>query len=218
MPKLNDKLEEPLNTDRVAYQSNQESKKKSKTLAPVNASSRASQKQVTIDLMTPIDEKKAFDKKESLRMPIVARKKTCANPQGPASSLSGQQFTSKSVLTSRSPNKDADEPTLDYPISASDALKHLRKYLNDHEKQEISKYDNEIYYVGQNCEKKIKGHVIKFVSDSMNSNLSGSIGIAQRRSSMFKKSPIQVPSERQIERLRQMNIHNYGYDDDQGDY
>jgi dual specificity tyrosine-phosphorylation-regulated kinase 2/3/4 len=27
-----------------------------------------------------------------------------------------------------------------------------------------------------------------------------------------------VPSERQIERLKQMNIHNYGYDDDQGDY
>ena len=27
-----------------------------------------------------------------------------------------------------------------------------------------------------------------------------------------------MPSERQIERLKQMNIYNYGYDDDQGDY
>lgn len=27
-----------------------------------------------------------------------------------------------------------------------------------------------------------------------------------------------IPSERQIERLKQMNIFNYGYDDDQGDY
>ena len=59
---------------------------------------------------------------------------SAANPQGPASSLSGQQFTHQSVLTSRSPNKDADEPVLVYPISASDALKHLRKHLNDHEK------------------------------------------------------------------------------------
>lgn len=50
----------------------------------------------------------------------------------------------------------------------------------------------------------------------MNSNLSGSIG--QRRSSYLRKGPVQVPSERQIERLKLMNIHNYGYDDDQGDY
>jgi dual specificity tyrosine-phosphorylation-regulated kinase 2/3/4 len=27
-----------------------------------------------------------------------------------------------------------------------------------------------------------------------------------------------IPSERQIERLKQMNIFNYGFDDDQGDY
>ena len=26
------------------------------------------------------------------------------------------------------------------------------------------KYDGEIYYVGQNCENKIKGHVIKMVN------------------------------------------------------
>jgi hypothetical protein len=58
-----------------------------------------------------------------------------------------QPFTSKSVLTPRSPCKDAEEPQ-EYPISALDALKHLRKYLNDFEKQEITKYDNEIYYVG----------------------------------------------------------------------
>jgi hypothetical protein len=55
------------------------------------------------------------------------------------------------------------------------------------------------------------------VSESMNSNLSGSA--AQRRPSYVKNKTIQqVPSDRQIERLKQMNIHNYGYDDDQGDY
>ena len=27
-----------------------------------------------------------------------------------------------------------------------------------------------------------------------------------------------IPSQRQLERLEQMNIFNYGYDDEQGDY
>ena len=34
----------------------------------------------------------------------------------------------------------------------------------------------------------------------------------------IKQNEALVPSERQIERLKQMNIFNYGYDDDQGDY
>jgi len=43
---------------------------------------------------------------------------------------------------------------------------------------------------------------------------------AQSNSRKYKSSlpEAMVPSERQIERLRQMNIFNYGYDDDQGDY
>ena len=67
--------------------------------------------------------------------------------------------------------------------------------LNDFEKQEIFNFDKEIYYVGQDCKRKIKGHVI---------------------SQANKKSPEAIA--RFKERLKQMNIFNHGYDDDQGDY
>ena len=57
------------------------------------------------------------------------------------------------------------------------------------------KFCGKIYYLGQNCKKKIKGHIIQ------NVNL---------------KSPEYI--QRHKERLKQMNIFNHGYDDDQGDY
>jgi len=48
-----------------------------------------------------------------------------------------------------------------YPLSGEDAIRNLGSYLNEYEKQEILKFDKEIYYVGQNCKRKIKGHVIQ---------------------------------------------------------
>lgn len=55
----------------------------------------------------------------------------------------------------------AADSTIKYPISANDAIKIFGNvYLNDYEKQEINKFDGEIYYLGENCKRKIKGHVI----------------------------------------------------------
>ena len=49
-----------------------------------------------------------------------------------------------------------------YPLSAQDAIKKFgQDVLNDYETQEILNFDNEIYYLGQNCKKKIKGHIIQ---------------------------------------------------------
>lgn len=47
-----------------------------------------------------------------------------------------------------------------YPLSAKDAIKHFGNILNDYERQEMHMFDNEIYYLGQNCKRKIKGHVL----------------------------------------------------------
>lgn len=80
-----------------------------------------------------------------------------------------------------------------YPMGAEKAIQYFSNVLNDYEKQEIYKFDKHIYYVGQNCKKKIKGHC----------NASG-------------KSPEYI--QRHKERLKQMNIFNHGYDDEQGDY
>jgi hypothetical protein len=50
----------------------------------------------------------------------------------------------------------------DFPMSAEDAKKHFK--LNDFEMQEINEYDKKIYYAGQKCNTKVKGHPIKFVT------------------------------------------------------
>ena len=50
------------------------------------------------------------------------------------------------------------------------------------EDQEIMKYDGEIYYVGQNCENKTKGHVIKMVNQTIQTSTVG-----QRKSSYLKQ-------------------------------
>ena len=44
------------------------------------------------------------------------------------------------------------------------------------------KYDGEIYYVGQNCENKTKGHVIKMVNQTIQPS-----SVGQRKSSYLKK-------------------------------
>ena len=47
----------------------------------------------------------------------------------------------------------------EYPMSAEDAMILHNDLLNEYERQEIQKFDNHIYYLGQNCKRKIKGHV-----------------------------------------------------------
>ena len=81
--------------------------------------------------------------------------KSSANPQGPASSLSGNLTSKspKSVLTFRSAHKrgssiEAPDNEIKYPLSVEEAKKHFKEFLNDYEDQEIMKYDGEIYYVG----------------------------------------------------------------------
>lgn len=80
MPRLNEKEDEGLKTDRAA--------KVGKTVAPIE------QKQVTIDLIS--EQRQLGEKKDSVssaQIKNLARKKvlqSAANPQGPASSLSGQ--------------------------------------------------------------------------------------------------------------------------------
>lgn len=53
------------------------------------------------------------------------------------------------------------EPSkLQYPLSSEDAIHHFSEYLNDYELQEIQNFDGQIYYVGQNCKRKIKGYLV----------------------------------------------------------
>jgi hypothetical protein len=52
-----------------------------------------------------------------------------------------------------------DPPEL--PMTAAEAIQHFT--LTEFEVQEIVKYDKQIYYVGQNCKTKVKGHPIKMV-------------------------------------------------------
>lgn len=56
--------------------------------------------------------------------------------------------------------------TPDYPMTVEDAKRHFK--LTDFELQEIENYDRQIYYAGQKCTTKIKGHPIKFVTISNN--------------------------------------------------
>ena len=46
------------------------------------------------------------------------------------------------------------------PMSWDAALKQNGECITDYERQEMLKYDGDIYYVGQNCRRKIKGHVL----------------------------------------------------------
>ena len=48
-------------------------------------------------------------------------------------------------------------------MSCEDAVKNNDK-MTDYEKEECVRYDNLIYYVGQLCKTKIKGHPIKYVN------------------------------------------------------
>ena len=77
---------------------------------------------------------------------------------------------SKSQLTtSRSPRKEelSAEPKIpEFPLTAEEALNRHSNMLNDYEKQEIAEYSKKIYYLGQNCKSKVKGHVIKMVPNT----------------------------------------------------
>lgn len=104
----------------------------------------------------------------------IAVVKSSANPQGPASSLSGNLTSKspKSVMTFRSAHKrgssvEQAEAEIKYPLSVEEAKRHFKDFINDFEHQEIMKYDGEIYYVGQNCENKTKGNVIKMVNQTI---------------------------------------------------
>ena len=88
-----------------------------------------------------------------------------SNPQQPSSAIgvirqspiSGQP-SAPGVNSTVSPSKTENQDP-SYPLSASDAIS-MFDCLNDFEKQEIFSFDKEIYYVGQDCKRKIKGHVI----------------------------------------------------------
>lgn len=79
-------------------------------------------------------------------------------------------LVSKSQLTtSRSPRKEelSAEPKMpEFPLTSEEALTHYSSVLNDYEKQEIMDYNKKIYYLGQNCKSKVKGHVIKMVPNT----------------------------------------------------
>lgn len=123
-----------------------------------------------------------------------------ANPQQPSSAiglLRGSSLSGK-ISGTQIVNKTADQSTPEpnsippFPLSADDAIKWFGSYLNDFEKLEMQAFSHEIYYLGQNCRKKIRGHLIK-------------------------QGPPEA-MQRHKARLKQMNIFNHGYDDDQGDY
>lgn len=90
------------------------------------------------------------------------------------------------VNSSRSPRKDnlssgraeiRKNPEL--PLTADEAIKYYGRYLNDYEKQEIQAFSGDVYYLGQNCRSKVKGHVIKMVANT-NSKINN-----DRRSSLI---------------------------------
>lgn len=94
--------------------------------------------------------------------------------------------------------------------------------------QEINEFDRRVYYAGQKCNTKVKGHPIKYVTVANNEKSQSFL--EQNRKSIHRSNsksnnidnsssnPKQIPSTRQKDRLESMNIFNYGYDDDQGDY
>jgi hypothetical protein len=66
--------------------------------------------------------------------------KSSANPQGPASSLSGNLTSKspKSVLTFRSAHKrgsSVEQPDneIKYPLSVEEAKRHFKEFINDYE-------------------------------------------------------------------------------------
>ena len=95
-------------------------------------------------------------------------------------SKSSQERTSAPLKKSKGPDEE-----IEFPLSMAGALIHYKDYLNDYEKQEIKDYDNQIYYVGQNCKTKIKGHVKKYVTN-LQAQPSHAFGTA-RRNSYLKK-------------------------------
>lgn len=81
-----------------------------------------------------------------------------------------------------------------YPITAAQALKKFRSSLNDFEVQEVTKFDGAIYYCGQLCRDKIRGHVIKMVQ-SNSSNLGAKPCNAQgNNSSRTRRQSARQPS------------------------
>ena len=79
----------------------------------------------------------------------------------------------------------------EWPMSALDAIRQFT--LTEFENQEIQNYDNSIYYTGNKCKSKIKGHPIKMVpSDSLSSSIVGS----RRPSAQRNKSVKMIPSQR----------------------
>lgn len=124
-----------------------------------------------------------------------------SNPQQPSSSIGlvarqsalGSKLDQAAARDTAGTVASQNEDQL-LPMSWDAALKHHGECITDYERQEMLKYDGAIYYVGQNCRRKIKGHVLQRAG----------------------KPPEFV--QRLKERLRSMNIFNHGYDDEQGDY
>ena len=110
----------------------------------------------------------------SARMPKTTQVSSTTNPQQPSSALSGIKLQSRVSTLSKSSKERPAAPLkkapggdeeLEYPLSAAEAQVHFKECLNDFENQEIKAYDKKIYYLGQNCKGKIKGHVIKYVTN-----------------------------------------------------
>ena len=75
------------------------------------------------------------------------------------------------MTTSRSPRKDevSAEPVKEipeFPLTSQEALNYFADHLNDFEKQEILDFSGKIFYLGQNCKQKVKGHAIKMVQNT----------------------------------------------------
>jgi predicted metal-dependent phosphoesterase TrpH len=84
-------------------------------------------------------------------------KTSISNPVNRLSSLSGQKI----LIT-----EPAKKNTPSFPMSSDNAKNHFK--LNDFETQEIDSFDMAIYYAGQKCNTKVKGHPIKYVTISNN--------------------------------------------------
>lgn len=62
------------------------------------------------------------------------------------------------MATAEQSKKSAPE----FPMTSDDAKKHFK--LTDFEKVEIDFYNKKIYYAGQKCNSKVKGHPVKYVT------------------------------------------------------
>lgn len=88
-----------------------------------------------------------------------------SNPQQPSSAISeihNSALSHKVTRVQRIDLQNSPSPAVPiFPLTAGDAINHFGTILNEFEKLEIQSFSNEIYYLGQNCKKKIKGHIIK---------------------------------------------------------